>query len=93
MYLLLFLYVVNVFTLDVLYMCYSSLPDSLYTAFANKKNVSVFPIGAFLVPYGLLAVVCGIPLFLLETSVGQFTQGGFITCWSKLCPLAQGELK
>ncbi|XP_015242449.1 PREDICTED: sodium- and chloride-dependent betaine transporter-like [Cyprinodon variegatus] len=46
--------------------------------------------GAFLVPYGLLAVVCGIPLFLLETSVGQFTQEGFITCWTKLCPLAQG---
>lgn len=48
--------------------------------------------GAFLVPYGLLAVVCGIPLFLLETSVGQFTQEGFITCWTKLCPLAQGEM-
>ncbi|XP_074508405.1 sodium- and chloride-dependent betaine transporter-like [Sebastes fasciatus] len=46
--------------------------------------------GAFLVPYGLLAVVCGIPLFLLETSVGQFTQEGFITSWRKLCPLAQG---
>ncbi|XP_070774797.1 sodium- and chloride-dependent GABA transporter 3-like [Enoplosus armatus] len=46
--------------------------------------------GAFLVPYGLLAVVCGIPLFLLETSVGQYTQEGFITCWSKICPLAQG---
>ncbi|XP_044075305.1 sodium- and chloride-dependent betaine transporter-like isoform X2 [Siniperca chuatsi] len=46
--------------------------------------------GAFLVPYGLLAVVCGIPLFLLETSVGQYTQEGFITCWRKLCPLAQG---
>ncbi|KAM9349534.1 sodium- and chloride-dependent betaine transporter-like [Symphorus nematophorus] len=46
--------------------------------------------GAFLVPYGLLAVLCGIPLFLLETSVGQYTQEGFITCWRKLCPLAQG---
>ncbi|XP_049888312.1 sodium- and chloride-dependent GABA transporter 3-like [Epinephelus moara] len=46
--------------------------------------------GAFLVPYGLLAVVCGIPLFLLETAIGQYTQEGFITCWSKLCPLAQG---
>ncbi|XP_071347699.1 sodium- and chloride-dependent GABA transporter 3-like [Trachinotus anak] len=46
--------------------------------------------GAFLVPYGLLAVVCGIPLFLLESSVGQYTQEGFITCWRKLCPLAQG---
>ncbi|XP_042284061.1 sodium- and chloride-dependent betaine transporter-like isoform X1 [Thunnus maccoyii] len=46
--------------------------------------------GAFLVPYGLLAVVVGIPLFLLESSVGQYTQEGFITCWRKLCPLAQG---
>ncbi|XP_045907887.1 sodium- and chloride-dependent GABA transporter 3-like [Micropterus dolomieu] len=46
--------------------------------------------GAFLVPYGLLAVVCGIPLFLLETSVGQYTQEGFITSWRKICPLAQG---
>uniref|UniRef100_A0A8D3A4I5 Transporter n=1 Tax=Scophthalmus maximus TaxID=52904 RepID=A0A8D3A4I5_SCOMX len=46
--------------------------------------------GAFLVPYGLLAVFCGIPLFLLETTMGQYTQEGFITCWRKLCPLAQG---
>ncbi|XP_068197070.1 sodium- and chloride-dependent GABA transporter 3-like isoform X1 [Antennarius striatus] len=46
--------------------------------------------GAFLLPYGLLAVVCGIPLFLLETSIGQYTQEGFITSWWNLCPLAQG---
>uniref|UniRef100_A0A3B5JZH2 Transporter n=1 Tax=Takifugu rubripes TaxID=31033 RepID=A0A3B5JZH2_TAKRU len=46
--------------------------------------------GAFLIPYCLLAVVFGIPLFLLETSLGQFTQEGFVTCWRKVCPLAQG---
>ncbi|XP_068457204.1 sodium- and chloride-dependent betaine transporter-like [Clinocottus analis] len=46
--------------------------------------------GAFLVPYVLLVVVCGMPLFLLETSVGQYTQEGFVTCWRTLCPLAQG---
>ncbi|XP_042284080.1 sodium- and chloride-dependent betaine transporter-like isoform X2 [Thunnus maccoyii] len=46
--------------------------------------------GAFLVPYGLLAVVVGIPLFLLESTVGQYTQEGFVTCWRKFCPLAQG---
>ncbi|KAF7221954.1 transcript variant X3 [Nothobranchius furzeri] len=46
--------------------------------------------GAFLVPYTVFAVVFGIPLFLLETSMGQYTQGGFITCWRKICPLAQG---
>uniref|UniRef100_A0A3B4WR04 Transporter n=1 Tax=Seriola lalandi dorsalis TaxID=1841481 RepID=A0A3B4WR04_SERLL len=54
-------------------------------------NVWRFPyLCAFLVPYGLLAVVCGILLFLLESSVGQYTQEGFITSWRKMCPLAQG---
>ncbi|XP_068605321.1 sodium- and chloride-dependent GABA transporter 3-like [Brachionichthys hirsutus] len=46
--------------------------------------------GAFLVPYGLFAVFIGLPLFLLEISVGQYTQEGFITCWRKLCPLGKG---
>ncbi|XP_068605090.1 sodium- and chloride-dependent GABA transporter 3-like [Brachionichthys hirsutus] len=46
--------------------------------------------GAFLVPYGLLAVFLGLPMFLFETSMGQYTQEGFITCWRKLCPLAKG---
>ncbi|XP_068195987.1 sodium- and chloride-dependent GABA transporter 3-like [Antennarius striatus] len=46
--------------------------------------------GAFLVPYGLLVVFFGIPTFLMVTSIGQYTQEGFITCWTKLCPLAQG---
>ncbi|XP_035241057.1 sodium- and chloride-dependent GABA transporter 2-like isoform X2 [Anguilla anguilla] len=35
-------------------------------------------------------VTCGIPLFLLETAMGQYTQEGGITCWRKLCPLAEG---
>ncbi|KAM3863781.1 sodium- and chloride-dependent GABA transporter 3-like [Diretmus argenteus] len=46
--------------------------------------------GVFLLPYCFFAVLCGAPLFLLETVVGQFTQEGAITCWTKLCPLAQG---
>ncbi|XP_030248846.1 sodium- and chloride-dependent GABA transporter 2-like [Sparus aurata] len=46
--------------------------------------------GAFLVPYLVFVVTCGVPLFLLETTVGQFTQEGSITCWRKLCPLAEG---
>lgn len=55
-------------------------------------SVLTFILGAFLVPYGLLVIVYGMPLFLLETTIGQYTQEGFITCWNKLCPLAQGEL-
>ncbi|XP_046891606.1 sodium- and chloride-dependent GABA transporter 2-like [Hypomesus transpacificus] len=30
------------------------------------------------------------PLFLLETAMGQYTQQGGITCWKRLCPLAEG---
>ncbi|XP_028319877.1 sodium- and chloride-dependent GABA transporter 2-like [Gouania willdenowi] len=46
--------------------------------------------GAFLVPYLVFATTCGVPLFLLETAVGQYTQEGGITCWRKLCPIAEG---
>lgn len=49
--------------------------------------------GVFLLPYCFFAVLCGVPLFLLETVVGQYTQEGAITCWTKLCPLAMGNLK
>ncbi|XP_078022930.1 sodium- and chloride-dependent GABA transporter 2-like [Epinephelus lanceolatus] len=46
--------------------------------------------GAFLVPYLVFVVTCGVPLFLLETTIGQYTQQGAITIWRKLCPLAEG---
>ncbi|XP_067275611.1 sodium- and chloride-dependent GABA transporter 2-like isoform X2 [Pseudorasbora parva] len=46
--------------------------------------------GAFLIPYLVFLVTCGVPLFLLETAIGQYTQEGSITCWQRLCPLAKG---
>ncbi|XP_062264122.1 sodium- and chloride-dependent GABA transporter 2-like isoform X1 [Platichthys flesus] len=46
--------------------------------------------GVFLFPYLVFAVLCGFPLFLLETVIGQYTQEGAITCWTKICPLAKG---
>ncbi|XP_077058545.1 sodium- and chloride-dependent GABA transporter 2-like [Siphateles boraxobius] len=46
--------------------------------------------GAFLIPYLLFLVICGLPLFLLDTAMGQYTQEGGITCWRRLCPLAEG---
>ncbi|RUS88184.1 hypothetical protein EGW08_004081, partial [Elysia chlorotica] len=42
--------------------------------------------GAFLVPYLFFMVVCGLPLFFLETSYGQFLSLSPITIW-RLCPL------
>ncbi|XP_010879322.1 solute carrier family 6 member 11a isoform X1 [Esox lucius] len=46
--------------------------------------------GAFFIPYILYLVTCGIPLFILETALGQYTSQGGIICWKKICPLFEG---
>ncbi|KAJ4930371.1 hypothetical protein JOQ06_019375 [Pogonophryne albipinna] len=46
--------------------------------------------GVFFIPYFLFMFTCGIPLFFLETALGQYTSQGSITCWRKICPLFQG---
>uniref|UniRef100_A0A3P9N2S3 Transporter n=1 Tax=Poecilia reticulata TaxID=8081 RepID=A0A3P9N2S3_POERE len=46
--------------------------------------------GVFFIPYVLFLFTCGIPLFFLETSLGQFTSQGGITCWRNMCPLFEG---
>ncbi|XP_075996959.1 sodium- and chloride-dependent neutral and basic amino acid transporter B(0+)-like [Genypterus blacodes] len=45
--------------------------------------------GAFLIPYFLMLVVCGIPLFFLESSFGQFCSQGPINTW-RAVPILQG---
>nr|CAD7593670.1 unnamed protein product [Timema genevievae] len=46
--------------------------------------------GAFLVPYSIMLVVGGIPLFYMELALGQFNRKGAITCWGRLVPLFKG---
>uniref|UniRef100_A0A6Q2Z3Q9 Transporter n=1 Tax=Esox lucius TaxID=8010 RepID=A0A6Q2Z3Q9_ESOLU len=46
--------------------------------------------GVFFVPYIVFLFTCGTPLFFLETSLGQYTSQGGITCWRKICPLFEG---
>ncbi|CAL9685412.1 unnamed protein product [Knipowitschia caucasica] len=46
--------------------------------------------GVFFIPYILFIFTCGIPLFFLETALGQYTNQGGITCWKKICPIFQG---
>ncbi|XP_064638944.1 sodium-dependent proline transporter-like [Lineus longissimus] len=38
--------------------------------------------GAFFIPYCIMLVFVGIPIFFLELSLGQFTSSGPFTCWS-----------
>lgn len=47
--------------------------------------------GAFFIPYLIFLFACGIPVFFLETSLGQYTSEGGITCWRKICPLFEGN--
>lgn len=46
--------------------------------------------GAFLIPYILMLVFGGIPLFYMELALGQYYRTGAITCWARICPLFKG---
>lgn len=46
--------------------------------------------GVFLIPYILIALIGGIPIFFLEISLGQFMKAGSINVWN-ICPLFKGE--
>ncbi|KAJ6649291.1 Sodium- and chloride-dependent glycine transporter 1 [Pseudolycoriella hygida] len=45
--------------------------------------------GAFLIPYLLMLCFCGIPLFFMETCLGQFSSAGCITMF-KITPVFKG---
>lgn len=45
--------------------------------------------GAFIIPYILMLIFAGIPLFFLEVSFGQYGRSGVITIW-RISPLFRG---
>lgn len=50
----------------------------------------LFSTGAFLIPYFVMLVVTGIPLYFLESALGQFCSQGPINVW-RAVPLLQGK--
>ncbi|NXE44519.1 SC6A4 protein, partial [Ptilorrhoa leucosticta] len=48
------------------------------------------PAGAFLIPYTLMAVFGGVPLFYMELALGQFHRTGAIPIWKRICPIFKG---
>ena len=46
--------------------------------------------GAFLLPYFIMVILAGIPMFFLEVSIGQFMSAGGIKVWN-ISPLFTGK--
>ncbi|XP_075896026.1 sodium- and chloride-dependent GABA transporter ine-like [Nelusetta ayraudi] len=46
--------------------------------------------GAFLIPYFIMVLVCGVPLVYMEIAIGQCTQLGPVHAFAKICPLFKG---
>ncbi|ODN03411.1 Sodium-dependent serotonin transporter [Orchesella cincta] len=46
--------------------------------------------GAFLIPYCIMLIFGGLPLFYMELALGQYYRSGCITIWRHICPALKG---
>ena len=51
----------------------------------------LYTLGAFLIPYTLMLIFIGAPVFYLELALGQFTSAGPLSVW-RINPLLRGLL-
>lgn len=56
----------------------------------SPHAVTLVLAGAYLVPYLVLLIIIGIPLFFLELAVGQRIRRGSIGVWHYVCPRLGG---
>lgn len=57
----------------------------------HKCEFQIHSAGAFLIPYVLMAIFGGVPLFYMELALGQFHRTGAISIWKHICPIFKGE--
>ena len=51
----------------------------------------VFISGAFLIPYLVMLIFGGLPLFYMELALGQYQRVGCISVWKRICPAFKGK--
>ncbi|XP_033627491.1 sodium- and chloride-dependent GABA transporter ine-like isoform X1 [Asterias rubens] len=46
--------------------------------------------GAFLIPYFIMLILCGIPLLVMEFGLGQYVRAGPVKAFKLICPIFKG---
>jgi hypothetical protein len=55
-----------------------------------KTSFIIYVVGAFLIPYIIMLIFGGLPLFYMELALGQFQRCGCLTVWKRICPALKG---